>query len=117
MNTLRNSVNLIGHLGKDPEFREMSNNTSFVRFSLATSEPVKNKNNEWEYETTWHNVVAWGANAEKCKRLLKKGSKIALKGKIVNDSYTSKEGEKRQKTEVVIREFMPLDAKVEKLEN
>lgn len=111
MNTLRNTVSLIGHLGKDPEIKEFGDNNSVTRFSMATNESYKNKDNEWVENTTWHNVVAWGPKASLCMQLLKKGSLIALEGKLVNDSYETKEGETRYKTEITLREFMVLDKK------
>lgn len=106
MFTLKNSVNLIGNLGKDPVLTQFGDNNSVARFSIATNESYKDKSGEWVNTTTWHNVVAWGKTAERVQKLLKKGSEIALEGKLVNDSYETKEGEKRYKTEISLREFM-----------
>lgn len=109
MNTLRNTVSLIGNLGADPAITQFGDNNSLARFSVATHETYKDKKGEWVNNTTWHNVVAWGKNAELCNKLLKKGTEIALEGKLVNDSFETKEGEKRYKTEISMREFMVLD--------
>jgi len=109
MNTLRNTVSLIGRLGADPAITQFGDKNSLARFSVATNEAYKDKKGEWVENTTWHNVVAWGKTAELCKQLLKKGSEIVLEGKLVNDSYETKEGEKRYKTEVTMREFMVLN--------
>ncbi|RFC55852.1 single-stranded DNA-binding protein [Brumimicrobium aurantiacum] len=109
MNTLRNTVSLIGNLGADPAITQFGDNNSLARFSVATHESYKDKKGEWVNNTTWHNVVAWGKNAELCNKLLKKGTEIALEGKLVNDSFETKEGEKRYKTEISMREFMVLD--------
>ncbi|WP_107039529.1 single-stranded DNA-binding protein [Brumimicrobium mesophilum] len=109
MNNLRNTVSLIGNLGADPAITQFGDKNSVARFRLATNESFKDKNGEWIKNTTWHNVVAWGKAAELCGQLLKKGSEVVLEGKLVNDSYETKEGEKRYKTEISMREFMVLN--------
>ncbi|MDX1653295.1 MAG: single-stranded DNA-binding protein [Brumimicrobium sp.] len=109
MNTLRNTVSLIGNLGKDPEFKTIDGGNSLARFSVATNESYKDKKGEWVVNTQWHNIVAWGKNAELCSKLLKKGAEVVLEGKLVSDSYLTKDGEKRYKTEINLREFMVLN--------
>lgn len=109
MNTLKNTVSLIGNLGQDPEMTNLGADNAMARFSIATNESFKDKKGEWVSNTTWHKVVAWGKGAELCEQLLKKGSEIVIEGKLVNDSYTDKEGIKRFKTEIKMREFMLLN--------
>jgi single-strand DNA-binding protein len=109
MNTLKNTVSLIGNLGADPEFKTLEGGNALARFSVATNESYKDKKGEWVTTTQWHNVVAWGKTAELSNKLLKKGAEVVLEGKLVNDAYTTKEGEKRYKTEVNLREFMVLN--------
>jgi single-strand DNA-binding protein len=109
MNTLKNTVSLIGNLGGDPEFKTLEGGNALARFSVATNESYKDKKGEWVTNTQWHNVVAWGKTAELSNKLLKKGAEVVLEGKLVNDAYTTKEGEKRFKTEVSLREFMVLN--------
>lgn len=109
MNTLRNTVSLIGNLGMDPEVTTFDSGTMLARFSVATNESYKDKKGEWITNTQWHNIITWGKSAELCKKLLSKGSEIVLEGKLENDSYTTKEGEKRYKTQINMREFMVLN--------
>ena len=109
MNTLRNTVSLIGNLGGDPEFKTLEGGNALARFRVATNESYKDKKGEWVTTTQWHNVVAWGKTAELSNKLLKKGAEVVLEGKLQNDEYTTKEGEKRYKTEVNLREFMLLN--------
>ena len=106
MNTLKNTVSLIGNLGGDPEFRTLEGGNALARFRVATNDSYKDKNGEWVTTTEWHNVVAWGKTAELSNKLLKKGAEVVLEGKLVNDTYTTKEGDKRYKTEVNLREFV-----------
>ena len=109
MNTLRNTVSLIGNLGQDPVITEFGDKNAVAHFSVATNENFKGKNGEWVTDTTWHNIVAWGKVAELCQNLLKKGSEIALEGKLVNNDFETKEGEKRYRTEISLREFLVLN--------
>ncbi|MFK7757905.1 MAG: single-stranded DNA-binding protein [Flavobacteriales bacterium] len=111
MNALRNKVQLIGRLGADVELKTLDNGNCVARISVATNESYKNKAGERVDDTTWHNVVAWGKTAELAKQILKKGSEVALEGKLSNRSYETKEGEKKYISEVVMSEFLSLDKK------
>jgi single-strand DNA-binding protein len=108
MNTIRNKVQLIGNLGKAPEVREFDKGKKMARFSVATNESYKNAQGEWETQTTWHNLVAWGNQASLCERKLNKGSEVAIEGKLVSRSYTDKEGNKKYVTEVQVNEILVL---------
>ena len=60
MNKLRNSVQLIGRLGIDPEVKNLDSGKTLTKFSLATSDSYKNSAGEKVEDTQWHNIVAWG---------------------------------------------------------
>ncbi|MEZ4722705.1 MAG: single-stranded DNA-binding protein [Flavobacteriales bacterium] len=111
MNALKNRVQLIGHLGKDPETITFDNNRKLSKFSIATNETYYNAKGEKVEETQWHNVVIWGKLAEISEKYLKKGMEICLEGKLVNRSYENKEGDKRYVTEIVVNEFVMLGKK------
>lgn len=106
MNTLRNSVRLIGNLGMDPEVKDVKSNQKMARFSLATTEAYKNQKGEVIKETTWHNLVAWGKPAMVVEKMLYKGCEIAIEGKLHSRSYTDREGQKRYITEVVVNSIL-----------
>ena len=72
MNTLKNKVQLIGNLGRDPEVIEFEGGRKLAKFSLATGESYKKENGEKVTDTQWHNVVAWGKTAEIVEKFLKK---------------------------------------------
>ncbi len=104
MNQVKNSVRLIGRLGTDPDLRD-AGRFKKVSFNMATNEiHLDNEGNRKE-ETQWHHVVCWGKNAEILARCLKKGSELAIEGKLQTRSYDDKEGRKQYITEVVIRDF------------
>ena len=111
MNALKNRVQLIGHLGQDPQVKHLDNGSTLARFSLATTERYKNKQGERIEDTQWHNVVVWGNLAEVAERYLQKGKEVAVEGKLTHRSYEDKEGNKRYVTEVVASEFLMLGGK------
>jgi len=108
MNTLRNSVRLVGNLGMDPEVKSFDNNKKLVKLSLATNESYKNDKGEKITETQWHNLIAWGKVAEIVEKYLSKGSEVAVEGKLMNRNYVDKEGVKRYITEVHVNEMLML---------
>jgi single-strand DNA-binding protein len=111
MNALRNKVQLIGNLGANPEIKDFDKGKKLAKFSLATNESYKNASGELVKETQWHSLVAWGKTAELIEKLLKKGSEIAVEGKLINRNYTDKEGVKRYITEIEVNEFLMLGGK------
>ena len=108
MKSLRNSVHLIGNLGKDPEVKEVSNGNKVVKFSLATSDSYKNKNGEKVTDTQWHNLAIWGKLADVAEKYLKKGNQIAVEGKINYNEYDDKDGIHRYFTEIVVYDMVML---------
>lgn len=109
MNTLRNSVQLIGNLGKDVLIKTFENGNKVARFSLATNEYYKNNKGEKVQETQWHNIVAWGKTAEFMEKSLSKGSEVAIKGKLTHRSYNDKDGATKYLTEIVAQEFVKMN--------
>lgn len=106
MYSIRNSIQLIGHLGKDVEFKKFNSGKTKSSFSLATNDYYKNSEGEKVEETQWHNVVAWGKTSELMQTMLKKGSEVLIKGKLVNRSYEDNEGNKKYISEVVASDFV-----------
>jgi len=111
MTTLRNSVQLIGRLGNDPETTTFGENKTKVKFSLATSDYYKDKDGERVEETQWHNIVAWGNTASIAEKYLKKGQEIALAGKLIHRSWDDKDGNTNYITEVVANEIVMFEKK------
>lgn len=109
MKSLRNSVQLIGWLGKDPEVKEF-NDRKKASFSIATTDTYKNLKGEKVEDTQWHTVVIWGKMAGIAEKYLKKGSEVAIEGKLIHRVYESN-GEKRYITEINVNDFVMLGAK------
>lgn len=108
MNTMKNTVQLIGFLGSDPESKEFPNGNRMATLSIATTERVRSGKNEWKEETQWHRVVAWGKLAERVSQVLRKGSKVALQGRLVHRKWGSKDGQTRFITEVVLTDLQTM---------
>ena len=106
MNDLRNKVQLIGHLGREVEFKQLEDGNALARVSLATKEVNKNQAGEKQVNTQWHHLIAWGKQAENMQVYFKKGKQVAVQGKLAHRSYEDKDGIKRHISEVVVKEFM-----------
>ena len=108
MSTLRNKVQLIGHVGNDPEIKTFDGGKKLAKLNVATNESYKNDKGEKVEETQWHCLIAWGKTADIIEKYVVKGKEIAIEGKLTHRSYEDKNGEKRYVTEVVIDELMLL---------
>lgn len=111
MYALKNKVQLIGNLGNAPEVKTFESGKKMARFALATHENYRNAKGEKVKETQWHNLVLWGKLAEIAEKLLVKGKEVAIEGKLINRSYSDKEGNKKFITEVQVNELLLLGAK------
>ncbi len=110
---ITNRVQLTGNLGKDPELREFDGGKKRARFSMATTEQFSFGAGNSKEDTQWHQITAWGRSAEEVMQSLKKGSRIALEGRLVHGSYETKDGQKRYYTDVVLNRFEVMERKGE----
>jgi len=106
-----NRVQLIGHLGKDPESRFTPNGKQVSHFSLAVSNRWKAADGEAKEVTEWVNIEAWGRLGEICQQYLHKGSLVYLEGRLKTDKYEDKGGETKYYTKVVALSMQMLDRK------
>ncbi len=111
MYALKNKVQLIGHLGAAPEVKTTESGKKYAKFSVATNENYRNSTGEKVSETTWHNLIAWGKVAEIAEKYLNKGAEVAIEGKLINNSYTDKGGNKKFSTEVQVNELLMLGSR------
>ncbi|GAA4100320.1 single-stranded DNA-binding protein [Mucilaginibacter panaciglaebae] len=107
-----NKVILIGHLGKDPEIRQLEGGVSVASFPLATSETF-NKDGKKVEQTEWHNIVLWRSLADVAAKFLQKGKLVYIEGKLRTRSFEDKEGVKKYTTEVVAENFTMLGRKTD----
>jgi single-strand DNA-binding protein len=99
-----NRVTLFGNLGADPELRTTAAGLPVLSFRLATTDVYFDKNQEKQERTEWHNVVIFGARAEALARLLSKGTRVLVEGRLQTSSY-EKDGIRRFRTEIIASEL------------
>ncbi len=106
-----NKVMLIGRLGKDPEVFTLENGNKRMTVSLATSERYRDRDGNWQEQTDWHNLVAWGNIAldiaEK-RRNYVKGDMMYVEGRIKTRQYVDAQNVTRSITEIIVDKMMSL---------
>jgi single-strand DNA-binding protein len=108
MKAMKNKVQLIGHLGANPEIKIFDENKKLAQLSLAVNDGFKNAEGEWQEDTQWFNLVAWSKLADYAEKNLLKGQELAIEGRLVNNSYIDKQDIKRTVTEIVLNEILLL---------
>jgi len=103
---MRNKVQLIGHVGQDPEIKTLEGGKKLANITIATNDAYYKENGEKVEQTEWHKVIAWGKTAEIVEKYVTKGKEIAISGKLTHRSYDDKDGNKRYVTEVVANELV-----------
>jgi single-strand DNA-binding protein len=106
-----NKVILIGNLGADPELKFVPSGDAVMKLRLATTERFKDKAGNKQEKTDWHTVVMFGKRAEALNKLLQKGSRLAVEGRIQTRSWEDKDGSKRYATDIVANDLELLDSK------
>ncbi len=99
-----NEVNLIGHLGADPEMKSFQNGGKIANLSLATSRKWKDRNSgEMREETEWHRIAILADGlAGIAEKYLCKGSKLYVSGRLKTEKWTDKSGQDRYTTKVIV---------------
>jgi single-strand DNA-binding protein len=108
MNTLKNKVQLIGHVGNDPEIKNLEGGKKLANLTIATNDFYYNEKGDKVEQTEWHRISAWGKTAELIEKYVVKGKEIGIEGKLTHRSYDDKDGNKKYITEVVVSELLLL---------
>jgi len=111
MNTLRNQVQLIGNLGKDPEIKTLESGKKMAKLTIATNDSYINEQGQKVETTEWHNVTFWGKPVDIIEKYLLKGKEVGISGKLTYRDYEDKDGVKRYVTDIVGNELLLLGAK------
>jgi single-strand DNA-binding protein len=106
MNTMKNKVQIIGHVGAAPEIKKFENGTVIANISVATNESYTNDKGEKVENTLWHRITAFGKTAQLVETYVGKGKEIAIEGKLSYRNYDDKNGEKRYVTEIIAQEIL-----------
>lgn len=103
-----NKVQLIGHLGRDPEVRYTADGVAVATLALATSRSWKDKTGERREETEWSRVVLFGRLAEVAADFLAKGAQAYVEGQLRTRKWADKDGIERYSTEIVADDLILL---------
>ena len=101
-----NSVTLVGNATRDPELRYTTGGRGVASFGLAVNRRYQ-QNGEWQEQTSFFNITAWGELGENAAASLTKGSRIIVTGRLQQRDYETREGEKRTIVEVIADELGP----------
>lgn len=100
-----NRVIISGNLTRDPELRQTQGGTSILSFGVAVNDRRRNQQTgDWEDYPNFIDCVMFGTRAEALNRLLTKGMKVAIEGKLRYSSW-EREGQRRSKIEVYVDEI------------
>ena len=86
-----NKAIVVGNLGCDPDIRALPSGQSVASFSIATTPRFKARNGESQERTEWHRIVAFGRLADNCQRLLAKGRRVYVEGRLNTRQYQAKD--------------------------
>jgi single-strand DNA-binding protein len=111
-----NKVILVGRLGSDPEVRYTPGGSPVANFSIATDHGKKDKDGNWQTETTWHRIVLWNRQAEIAKEYVKKGHRIYVEGRIQTRTWEDQNGQKHYVTEIVGSDIQLLESAGQRME-
>ena len=107
-----NYVIVAGNLTKDPIFRETTNGTPVVNFSIASNRKFKDSTNQWQEDVCYVGVVAWNKLAESCRDRLRKGSAVLIDGELQSRSWKSDDGHNRSIVEIKARRIQFLNKRL-----
>lgn len=101
-----NRVILVGNLTRDPELKYTPNGTAVATFGIATNRSWTTSSGQQKEEVQYHRIVAWEKLAELCAKILTKGKKVYIEGRLSYRNFTSKDGQKKSIAEIVLDDFI-----------
>lgn len=101
-----NRVMLIGNLTRDPELKYTQAGTAICTFGVATNRTWKTQDGQTKEDVQYHRIVSWQKLAELCGKLLSKGSKVFLEGRITYRTFTARDGQEKSITEIILDDFI-----------
>jgi len=102
-----NKITMVGNLGRDPEFRRLSNGAAVCNFSVAVNETSRDDRGAFRSTPTWFRISAWGERAAKNARELKKGSPVYVAGRLKPKQWKDSQGTSHLILEVRATDIRP----------
>ena len=100
-----NKAIIFGNLTRDPELRNLPSGAAVATLAIATNRTWKDKEGQKKEDVQYHNVVAFGRQAEVMAQYLKKGSSVMVEGRMQTRSWDGQDGQKKYRTEIVVDNF------------
>ena len=97
-----NRATLVGHAGRDPEIRDLKNGGKAATFTLATTEKWTDGDGRPAEATEWHRIVVYGPTVAAVEKMLHKGDRVMVEGRIAAREYRDREDVARSVTEIVV---------------
>jgi single-strand DNA-binding protein len=107
-----NSVVIAGNLTKDPIFRQTTNGTPVVNFSIASNRRFRDKNEDWKEDVCYVGIVAWNRLAESCRDKLRKGNAVLVDGELQSRTFKTEDGNNRTIVEIKARRIQFLNKRI-----
>ena len=105
-----NKIIMMGRLARDPEISSSTSGTTFARYSIAVDRKFKK---EGEPDADFFNCSSFGKQAEFVEKYLKKGTKVVVTGRLQNNNYTNKDGQKVYDVRIMVEEIEFAESKSE----
>ena len=96
-----NKVFVLGNLTRDPELRQTPSGQAVCSFSIATNRFYTDSSGQKQQQTEFHNIVAWGRQAEIVNQYLRRGSPVLVEGRLQTRSWQDQQGAKHWRTEII----------------
>ena len=106
-----NSIIIAGNLTRDPAFRQTTNGTPVLNFTIAANRKYRDANNRWQEEVCYVGVVAWNKLADSCTNRLEKGSAVLIDGELQSHLFKYDDGVSRSIVEIKARRIQFLNKK------
>ncbi|KKP61468.1 MAG: Single-stranded DNA-binding protein [Candidatus Roizmanbacteria bacterium GW2011_GWA2_34_18] len=101
-----NRIVLIGNLTRDPELKYTPTGTAVCTFGIATNRSWTTNDGQTKEDVQYHRIVAWQKLAELCGKILNKGRKVFVEGRMTYRTFTGKDGIQRTIAEIVLDDFI-----------
>ena len=97
-----NRATLVGHAGRNPELRDLQNGEKAASFAMATTERWKDREGNPAEATEWHRIVVYGPAVAAVEKMVRKGDRLLVEGRIATREYRDREDVARKVTEIVV---------------
>lgn len=104
-----NQVSLSGRLAQDPEFRFTEGGVARLSARLAVNRSYRDRNDEWQEESSFFNLVAWHKVAEYASDRLRKGTPVLVAGRLRSYSWRDEDQNPHSLVEVQARSIQVLE--------